>query len=151
MKKQFLILSVLFLFSCSSANSQNYTNQLRSFLENLQDNSDVYIKGNLYIIHLLDYEKFDNKRKGIYKFGIIGSHEKPFLAFFDGNEMLVEKEYKTFELIDRSISFIRKYESEISELEKATYLENISFVIKKNILPDGWELIEEDIIIDQKP
>lgn len=151
MKKRLLILSALFLFSCTQAKSQVYEKELKTYLENLDSDSDIYTKGNLYIVHLLDHQKFDNTRKGIYKFGIIGPHEQPFIAFFNGEEMTIIKNYEPFQVIQKSMMFINEHEANLSSLEKATYLENISFVIKKNILPDGWELIEDEIIIDQKP
>jgi hypothetical protein len=150
MNVKLLILLVLFFFTCSDIKSQVYESELKSYLENLDSDSNMYSKGNLYIVNLLDNQKFDNNRKGIYKFGIIGPHEKPFLAFFNGKEMSIIKDYDPFIIIQKSIMFINEYETNLSSFEKATYLENISFVVKKNILPDGWELIKDEIIINPK-
>lgn len=151
MKKRLLILSAFFLFSCYDLKSQVYEGELKCYLENLDSDYDINTDGNLYVVHLLDYQKFDNYRIGIYKFGIIGPHEKPFIAFFNGTEMSIIKDYDPFQVIQMSMVFINEHEPNISSLQKAIYLENISFVIKKNILPDGWDLIEEEIIINKKP
>lgn len=98
---------------------------------------EVYEDELVFITHQLLFRQFDGETIGIYSFGLLFGI-RPYLLFYDGREVTIKTEYESIEIITDSITFIEKYESSLSTLEKISYLENILRIIKENIQPSGF-------------
>jgi hypothetical protein len=67
-----------------------------------------------------------------------GSHQIPYLFFFDGKEISIVEEYEPETILKDAIYFINRYEGHLSALEKTEYFENILLVIRNHLDPPGW-------------
>ena len=116
-----------------------------------KENKDRSFNADVYIVHQAKFEEFDGLSKGIYKFAYSATHQRPYLLFFDGKTIDFIEDYDPKKVLIKAIEFINEHENNLNKLEIAKYLEQVARVVGQHIQPDGWELIEDDIIIDQKP
>jgi hypothetical protein len=147
MKKQIIIiLFPLFLIN-GEANGQesSYKEQIQNFINDVRGESSLRFQPSVYIIHLFTDEDFNDKEKGIYKFGATGSHQKQYLLLFDGEDITFLDENLTPEsALKDCLEFLSRHELNLSHYEKSIYLSNILEVIQYNIRPPGTWVIDND-------
>jgi len=146
----FLLFSLLPVINGCFAQETQHEDKIASFLAE-RENEDGSFKAEVYIIHQAKFEKFDGVTKGIYKFAYSATHQRPYLLFFDGKTIDFIEDYNPEDVLIKAIEFINEHEDDLNKLERAKYLEQVARVVRQHIHPDGWELIEDEIIIDQKP
>jgi hypothetical protein len=154
MKKRialYLVFSCFLLPAINGCFAQEirHKDEIINFLAD-RENKDGRLKAEVYIIHLAKFEEFDGKTKGIYKFAYSATHQRPYLLIFNGKTINFVEDYDPEKVLMKAIQFINEHENDINNLERAKYFEQIARVVQQNILPEGWDIIEDEIIIDDQ-
>lgn len=135
----FFCLMLVFLFENPvQAQETKYQEQVRTYLDNIRGNDGNGFQPSIYIIHLFTDEDFSVDKRGIYKFGVSGSHQKVYILLFDGKTLkFLEENLLPEKVLEQCFLFFKKEETYLSEYDKTIYLENILKVVQENIRPLG--------------
>jgi len=83
----------------------------------------------LYKFNLSNNQKYRHE-PGLYRFGLLGAHNFPFLVYITHNNFFIVKRYELENILKRIRMIFKKIHFE--EIEKIELLENLSdFLIKR--------------------
>jgi hypothetical protein len=138
---------VFFFLIVTSCNAQKdqIDEPLRSFLVEMNETPTKDYKGKFYVVNILDKSSFDSTKNGIYKFGMLGAHSRPFLFLYEDKKVNIIRNYSVANVLEKLILYYKRNDSNISTEDKIKYLENIIHIIKKNQFPSGYIKLEGDI------
>lgn len=147
-----IILSLLgvILLSCQSSGQKRelitidkLRKELRSYLE-----SENELKANdqaiVYVVDLLDYQEY-KQGTGICKFGILGSHQLPFLVLVSETDVKIIRDYKIRSVLEVFATFIQEQDKHYTEIQKSLLLKNMSDVLYSRMKMIEDSSIKEDI------
>lgn len=152
-----IILSILclVLFSCQSSAQkgepitiENLKKELRSYLES-EKQLTAGESAIVYVVDLADYQEY-KQGIGICKFGILGSHQLPFLVLVSETEIKIIKDYKTKPVLESFAEFIQDQDKHYTEIQKSLLLKNVSDVLYSRMKMIEDSSIKEDIDLDVK-
>jgi|GEM_PF-5722967 len=133
-----LFITLIFSTQITIAQTSLFEEKLVNFLTEKENLGKELDKGVVVIPHLLSFELFDGKTRGIYKLVTTGTHHRPYIFFFDGEEVFIVEEYDPEKILKDAIYFINRYEKNLTPLEKTKYFENILLVVKNHLERPGW-------------
>jgi hypothetical protein len=132
--KIILSLLCLALFSCQSCAQKGepitvkkLKKELRSYLES-EKQLTAGESAIIYIVDLADYQEY-KQGAGICKFGILGSHQLPFLVLVSETEIKIIRDYKTKFVLESFAEFIQERDNHYTEIQKSLLLKNVSDVL----------------------
>lgn len=140
-----MILSILLTMVCSfiqqSGIPENQIKKdlidfLKSEKEIINDHTDIYL------LNLVNYEPYYGE-KGIFKFGVLGSHHLEYLVFINDDDIEIISNYSIDSFLPKLNRRIQK--SKISEAEKLNLLKNIASLLKRRYESIQDRTIPEDI------
>ena len=124
MKTKILItLFCVVFFSCNSFGQKNAVttveklkSDLRAYLEN-EKQLNVGESAIIYVVRILDFQDYIGET-GVYKFGILGSHQLPYIVFVSGKEVNIIRDYRASKVLKSYTDFIKKHNDLYNEYDK---------------------------------
>jgi hypothetical protein len=124
MKLLLIIISACSFIQQNEINEAEVKKELISFLKSEKEIHDN--NTGIYLRSLVDYEPF-NGNKGIFKFGVLGSHHLEYIVFINDNNLDIITNYDVTSILPRLNQWVQQ--SELSEREKLTLLRNVSTLL----------------------
>lgn len=152
------ILIILFCTVYFSSNSFGQKNEVIT-VEELKSKIRAYLENEkqlnfgesaiLYVVSILDSQDFSGET-GVYKFGVLGSHQLPYIVLVSESEIIIICDYRTSEVLRSYIDFIKKHKDFYTEYEKYLLLNKISDLLLSRIRILDSGTIPEEIYFDKK-